>query len=477
MYIYLANLATCDIFTLLAGQAESFSRGGPLCWIVLKRCTKLARNLLLKICANLIEFLKEIIFSPSFLERHRRSPRDFVRERLLPFHNMIFFLTNLIKGSVQDELDYFFKAIHGKDIAERNVTKSAFTKARRKLRHQAFIELGQSLISFFYDHFPYRRWQEFRVLTIDGSTLPVPKTEEAALHFGIWHSKGGDHCPMARISHLFDALNGITIDALISSKDKGERILAAEHMKHLSPGDLVLLDRGYPAFWLFALILSKGAHFCSRIQEGHWNVVQDFHRSGCREKIVTIHPSPSSLEKCQELHLSNAPFQVRLMRVELENGQTEILVTSLMDSHRYPHEIFKDLYHLRWRAEENYKTAKHRVQIGNFSGKTVESIYQDFYAKTFTMNLVAALSHPAQTLVTENSKAKIHTYKINETQALSKIKDSIVLLFNQENIFDLLRKLFNLFIRSIEPVRPGRNYPRKHKPMGGGCYVSYKPAR
>jgi len=76
---------------------------------------------------------------------------------------------------------------------------------------------------------------------------------------------------------LFDALNGITIDAIISPKDKGERILAAEHMKHLSPGDLVLLDRGYPAFWLFALILSKGAHFCSRIKEGHWNAVQDFH--------------------------------------------------------------------------------------------------------------------------------------------------------------------------------------------------------
>lgn len=118
MYIYPAKLVTCDIFTLLAGQAETVSRGGPPCWIALKRCTKLARNLLLKMCANLIEFLKEIIFSPSFLERHRRSPRDFVRERSLPFHNMIFFLTNLIKGSIQDELDYFFKAIHGKDIAE-----------------------------------------------------------------------------------------------------------------------------------------------------------------------------------------------------------------------------------------------------------------------------------------------------------------------------------------------------------------------
>lgn len=74
---------------------------------------ELARNPPLKICANLIEFLKTTIFSQDFLSRHRRYHKDFVRERLLPFHYMIFFLMNMIKGSLQDELDYFFKALHG----------------------------------------------------------------------------------------------------------------------------------------------------------------------------------------------------------------------------------------------------------------------------------------------------------------------------------------------------------------------------
>ena len=116
--------------------------------------TLLARDLLLKTCANLINFLNKIIFSEDFLFRHRRSQKDFVRERLLPFHNMIFFLMNLVKGSLQDELDCFFKAVHAKEVSTRTVTKSAFTKARKKLHHQAFIELGRNIISFFYDHFP-----------------------------------------------------------------------------------------------------------------------------------------------------------------------------------------------------------------------------------------------------------------------------------------------------------------------------------
>ncbi len=53
---------------------------------------------------------------------------------------------------------------------------------------------------------------------------------------------------MARVSQLFDVLNHITIDAVISPKKDGERALAVEHFEYLRPYDLVLLDRGYPAF-------------------------------------------------------------------------------------------------------------------------------------------------------------------------------------------------------------------------------------
>ena len=133
MYISLAISSYYDIFTVLLTEANPISKGDKKCKIIFKRAAMLARNLLSKICANLIEFLNKIIFSEDFISRHRRSPNDFIRERLLPFHNMIFFLMNMIKGSLQDELDYFFKAIDAEDVSVRTVTKSAFTKARKKL--------------------------------------------------------------------------------------------------------------------------------------------------------------------------------------------------------------------------------------------------------------------------------------------------------------------------------------------------------
>lgn len=474
MYNSLAILNNYGIVTLFLRKANSISKGGKKCQIFLKTMVKLARNLLLKICANLIEFLNKIILSEEFLSRHRRSPKHFVRERLLPFRNMIFFLMNMIKGSLQDELDYFFKALCARDIAIRTVTKGAFTKARKKLSYQAFIELGRHLASFFYAHFPCRKWKGFRLLAIDGSTGKVPKTKEVADHFGAWNPAKGDACPVARISQLFDALNGIVVDALIRPKKQGERLLAAEHLQQVKAGDLILLDRGYPALWLFHLVLAKQAHFCARVKTS-WTEVRKFLNSGKKEKIITLQLSFASIEMCKQLNLPTSPLQVRAIRVELDSGETEILLTSLMDKELYPCEIFKELYHLRWTAEENYKTTKSRIEIENFSGKSVESVLQDFHAKVFAMNLTAALIHPAQDVVAEEQKK--YAYRINVTQALSKMKDSIVLLFKRIDIVELLNKLFDLFIMTIEPIRPGRKYPRKKHVQRRGFHPCYKPIR
>jgi len=49
------------------------------------------------------------------------------------------------------------------------------------------------------------------------------------------------------------------------------------------------------------------------------------------------------------------------------------------------------LYHQRWPVEEDYKLIKCRIQIENFSGKTVHSVYQDFHAKVFAKNLASIL--------------------------------------------------------------------------------------
>lgn len=76
-----------------------------------KNVAKLAWRLLSEICANLINYLKNILSSQHFVNRHKNAPKDFTRSRKLPFQTLVLFMINFIKGSYQDELDHFFKSL------------------------------------------------------------------------------------------------------------------------------------------------------------------------------------------------------------------------------------------------------------------------------------------------------------------------------------------------------------------------------
>lgn len=439
----------------------------------------LARNLIFNICAGLIGFLREIINSDQFIKQHRQSPTYFIRQRKLTFSTLIFFLINMVKGSYQDELDHFFKSIFGFEVVKRIVSKAALTKARMKLKYESFIELNAELVSYFYENFKPLQWNGFNLLAIDGTTVRLPRIESISEHFGAWNPRQGSKCPIARVSQMFDPLNKITVDAIIESKDVGERELAAFHFLKLMPNDLILLDRGYPAYWLFNLILSQGADFCARIQRKRWKVVRQFYNSGKKEKIISLSVFPSSTEQCNEMGLDLKPLKLRLIRVELDTGEAEILITSLLDTKKYPHEQFAELYHLRWPVEEDYKTMKQWIEIENFSGKSVLSVYQDFHAKVFSKNLTSALIYPTQAEINRRTKNCRYRYKANFAQAISKMKDVVPLLFfkSKEAVCNLISDIHAIVVKTIEPIRPRRKYFRNFNNRSGRFHYGYQPTR
>ena len=424
------------------------------------------------LCTGLLTALKQRLTAPDFLERHRRSPKDFTRQRCLPFVMVLLFLLNLVKRALQDELDEFFKLDSGAVVAARVVTKSAFSQARQKLKAEAFVELNSVQVSYFYHHFAYQTWHGLRLLAVDGSTAQLPQTPEIVAHFGLWGA-----VPLARVSQLFDPLNQVTLEALIGPKDLGEREYAARHFARIGSGDLVLLDRGYPAFWLFVLILSRSAQFCARVSVGVWTVVDQFVASGVSEQIVELSPCATAVQECQARQLPTHPIMVRLVRIELDSGEIEVLITSLLDQAHYSYAAFKDLYHQRWPVEEDYKVLKLRVEVENWSGKSTLSVYQDFHAKVFTANLATLLAHPAQQEVARQSQSKRYTYQVNFTHLLSKMKDTVVRLLRCPVVEDILASLWQIMVHTIEPIRPDRKYPRNKTGRVRRFAMAYKPVR
>lgn len=391
---------------------------------------------------------------------------------------MILFFINQLKSSIQTELDSFFRVLLNSDTPVREVTKGAFSQARQKLSHRAFVELNGHLAERFYADFNVKTFQGYRLLAMDGAALQLPNQPEVAVHFGGMSFNTGNDRPMARVSQLYDLRNKITLDAKIRPYSQGEREMALQHASHLKTDDLVLYDRGYPAFWLFAWHRARQIPFCARISADHWMQVKRFYQSGQKETWIELKPSFDSKQKCHELGISCNPITLRLIRVELETNETEILITSLLDAEQFPEAIFQNLYHERWGIEENYKTMKCRLQLENFTGESVEAVYQDFYARVFMMNLTAVFTHPAQEIVDNNANRRRHPHQVNFTYGLSAMKDCILRLFRQANPLKLIQRLLDLFIRTTESIRPNRSFPRtKRLRDHPAFYTAYKQGR
>ena len=174
--------------------------------------------------------------------------------------------------------------------------------------------------------------------------------------------------------------------------------------------------------------------------------------------------------------LDTEPVRVRLLRLELNTGETEILVTSLTDMDKYRYGLFADLYHCRWPIEEDYKSLKYRLQIENFSGKSVHSVYQDFHAKVFSKNLTAIIATATREAIREKSKNLKYAHRINFAQALSKMKDNIVMLFQRplEKVVFYISRIRKIFIQTTEAVRPNRKFPRRHRVKQKRFFLEYK---
>jgi hypothetical protein len=288
----------------------------------------------------------------------------------------------------------------------------------------------------------------------------------------------GSSVPLARLSRLYDVLNDLVIVADIESRHVGERVLAGESLVATRPHDLLLYDRGYPAFWLFSLHRQEHRHFCARMPLDFSSEVSAFVASGKKSDVVLFSPSAEACKQCQLYGLSCEPIALRLLRVKLKSGEIEVLATSLLDEDAYPHPWFKHLYHLRWGVEEGYKREKCRVEIENFSGLSAQVIKQDFYAKIFTLNLTAILSWVAQAIADRLYKERKRPYRVNFANALSKIKDNLVRLFVFESAGHLLTPLVLAMAGSVEAVRPDRSYQRKIKPAKlHGFHPNYKRCR
>jgi hypothetical protein len=137
----------------------------------------------------------------------------------------------------------------------------------------------------------------------------------------------------------------LTLHANVHSARLSERAMLMQALDMLAPDDVLVLDRGYPAAWLVALLNARGIRFVMRCDNASgWGAARTFSRSGLLEDHVTFN-TPSADDVRDWGCPAQAP-QVRLVRQTAPNGQARVLATNL-DANAFPAALFGDLYHQR----------------------------------------------------------------------------------------------------------------------------------
>lgn len=404
----------------------------------------------------------------------------FSRNRKLPLRRLLLSIMTF-RSALQRDLDRLYKQLYREDFSIREVTKGALSQARSKLDPWAFKRLNQVAVDRFYTSCEtVSQWYGYRLLAVDGTRLMLPNHPTVKEDFGEHNFGPKADAPrsMALGSMLYDVLNHLTIDAQLAPYSGSERNLLMEHLEHVYDHDLLLLDRGYPCFWLLFLLQAKQINYCVRLKDNWWLSVNDFVASGETTRIIDLHLPKKDRDKLAGYpDYQDQSIKARLIRVELEGGQVEVLCTSLIDTEAYNSEEFQQLYHYRWNEEEAYKLLKSRAELEKFSGKTSLAVQQDFHAKMFLMTLCAAFAHPIEEKVRQefkSGKKRKYDQKINKTHALATLVDIIVPLFGRRRIRDSIDAFDKMVFQTREIVRPDRSNPRPHKPKRP-YHQNYKP--
>lgn len=345
------------------------------------------------------------------------------------------------------------------------ITAGAFTKARKKFKHTAFIELNEDILETYYRDDNIKRYQGFRILAFDGSRITLPNTPEIKNEFGIrsiGNATGSNIGEYSRATFIacYDVLNNIAVESKLAGCESYEPDLADKMLHNLKSDDLAIFDRGFASYIFMAALIQYDRAFIIRCPRSSFRAVQEMFDQDVADKVVTVKVPYKHKQKAIAKNLP-AEIKIKLIRIVLPSGDVEVLATSVDKLSEIKNDQFEYLYNLRWGVETYFSKLKGRLNLDNFTGKSSESIRQDFWSTIFISNLETIMTENIdENLVSGNSdNLKV---KVNKAVSFNIIKNmAFDIFYNELDRDKIFKKLDKLFKMNLVTLRTNRNIPRK----------------
>ena len=388
---------------------------------------------------------------------------DFIRNRKLTFSIIIVMILRGHKMSLQSTVNKVFDSL---GRIWEIVSGSAYSQARKKLKAEVFVELNEVAIEGYYEEYgkdaTVKLWKGYRLLGVDGTYINLPDTKETRKEFSIQSNQHRERV-QALGSVLYDLRNDIALNAEIGKIQAEKNFIFEKHLEKTRAKDIIILDRAYADYAVMVVVLSQKRDFLIRFPSRTFKKVEEFWQSDKTDEIISLQVTDKAKHLVKTENLETE-IKVRFIKVILENGEIEVLGTSLLDKTQYREEEFKQVYSWRWCQETYYGRIKNIFEIERFSGQSVLSIKQDFYGVIFLSTLESILSKPVQEKlsITKEVNNCTNPITVNRSQSYVSLIDNVIELLVDPNFSSsqTLAKLEFLFSTNPTRHRPERKFPR-----------------
>lgn len=317
------------------------------------------------------------------------------RDRTLgPIETVYLFLAQILHGNTS--------CAHVRQLGGFAFTSSAYCEARKRLPVEVLRNLLRATGQRVTEHATrVGLWRGHRVVSVDGSGVSMPDSEQLQSLFPWAPGRCGHELPVSRFVALFDLITGALIDLAPASMREHE-LHIVQRLHHLvRPYDVVVADRLYCTYAYLAQLFTRQLHFVIRVPVGsrrvdfrphrrhanfkHWKGPQSvwIRRLAKHDQIVdwikpAFAPCWLPLTTWQRLpeRLRVRELRYRITRRGYRTRQVT-LVTTLLDPARYPKRAVAELYGLRWTVETNLRHLKTTMKMDILRCRTVDGIFRE----------------------------------------------------------------------------------------------------
>jgi hypothetical protein len=331
----------------------------------------------------------------------KQTNRASVRERDLPAHVVVYYVIALalyMRSSYREVLRCLLEGVQwllDPSATVKVAGKSGISQARSRLGTEPLKKLYETVVSPIAEKRTQGAWyRQWRLVSLDGSTLDVADTAENDRAFGRpGASRGSSAYPKIRFVGLLENGTHVLWAAQVDRYATNEITLAQAVVPALKKGMLCLADRFFPGYELWQKAAQPGAELLWRVRQNARLEVDRRFADG--SYLSRIYRSTSDRRNQRN------PIAVRVIEYRLKDvpGAEPIyrLITTILDPGLAPAKELAALYHERWEIEttlDELKTHLRGAQIV-LRSKTPELVRQEFYGLLMAHFAVRGLMHEA----------------------------------------------------------------------------------